>query len=184
MKMDPESLSIGGFSYIDQNTKRSSPYSSHGLRKRAIPLDSMYKIINTAEKVSQDDATNELVLFLLESFTHLYNFEFSQSFLFSWLVVEKHMSRLFEEMLSGKNVSNNRKKKLLNNHDKWSTEAKIEVLNFVEMINLKKYNFLMEFNTKRNYFAHMGKIIERQESKELFEYSKNIVKDEINRIIK
>lgn len=183
MKMDPESLSIGGFSYFDQNTKRFTPYSSHGLRKKAISLDSMNKIISIAEKVSHDKNTNELLLFLLESFTHLYNFEFSQSFLFSWLVAEKHISRLFEEMLLGKKVLPDRKDKF-KNHDKWSTETKIEVLDFAGKINSKDYNFLIKFNTKRNNFAHKGKIIEQQESKELFEFSKNIIKDEINRIIK
>ncbi|MBU4190199.1 MAG: hypothetical protein KJ886_04290 [Candidatus Thermoplasmatota archaeon] len=183
MKMDPESLSIGGFSYFDQNTKRFSPYSSHGLRKRAIPLDSMYKIINIAEKVSPDEATNELVLFLLESFTHFYNSEFSQSFLFGWLVAEKHISQLFEEMLAEKKVSHNRKEKF-KNHDKWSTETKIETLNFAGIINSKDYDFLITFNTKRNNFAHKGKTIEQPESKELYEFSKNIIKDEINRIIK
>lgn len=183
MKMNPETLSVGGFSWLDQNTKRFPPYSSHGLRKRAIPLDSMNMIMNIAEKVSQDKATNESVLFLLESFTHLYNFEFSQSFLYSWLVAEKNISRLFEGMLLEKEVSGNRKDKF-KKHDKWSTETKIEVLNFNGIINSKDYDFLILFNTKRNKFAHEGNTIDQRESKELFEFSKTIVKDGINRIIK
>lgn len=183
MRMDPESLSIGGFSYSEQNTKRFSPYSSHGLRKRAISLDSMNMIINIAEKVSRDETTNELVSFLLESFTHLYNFEFSQSFLFSWLVAEKHISRLFEGMLIEKKIPSKRKEKF-ENHNKWSTETKIEALNFAGIINSEDYDFLITYNTKRNNFAHKGKTIGQLESKELYEHSKNVVKDEINRIIK
>ena len=66
MKMDPESLSIGGFSWQPE-AKRFSPYTSHGLRKIALPLDSMKMIINIAEKVSHSEAINESVLFLLVS---------------------------------------------------------------------------------------------------------------------
>ena len=182
MRMDPESLSIGGFSWQTEADKRFSPYSSHGLRKITIPLDSMKMIINVAENVSHDKTINESLLFLLESFTHFYNSEFSQSFLFSWLVVEKHISRLFEEMLSEKEVSNNRKKKF-KNQDKWSTETKIEVLNFTGMINSDDYKSLIRFNAERNKFAHQGITIEHEESKKLFEVSKNIIKNKIDRIM-
>lgn len=175
MKMDAESLSIGGFSWQSE-AKRFNPYTSHGLRKNAIPLDSMNIIIKVAEKVSQSDVINESVIFLLESFTHFYNSEYSQSFLFSWLVIEKYISRLFEEMLSLKGVSAKRKKKF-KTHDKWSTETKIEVLNFNGIINSDDYNFLIRFNTKRNEFAHKGKTIDQNESQKLFEFSQNIIKN-------
>ena len=182
MRMDPESLSIGGFSWQTEADKRFSPYSSHGLRKITIPLDSMKTIINVAENVSHDKTINESLLFLLESFTHFYNSEFSQSFLFSWLAAEKHISRLFEEMLSEKKVSNKRKKKF-KNQDKWSMETKIEVLNFTGMINSDDYKSLIRFNAERNKFAHQGITIEHEESKKLFEFSKNIIKNEIDRIM-
>ena len=177
MKMDPESLSIGGFSW-QVEAKRFNPYTSHGLRKIALPLDSMKMIVKVAEKVSHDKAINESVLFLLESFTHYYNSEYSQSFLFSWLVIEKYVSRLFEEMLSEKEVSAKQKKKF-KTHDKWSTETKIEVLNLNGIINSDDYNFFIRFNAKRNEFAHKGITIDEKESQELFEFSKNIIKNEI-----
>ena len=177
MKMDPESLSIGGFSW-NVEAKRFDLYTSHGLRKIALPLDSMKMIIKVAENVSNIKAINESVLFLLESYTHFYNSEYSQSFLFSWLVIEKYISRLFEEMLSEKGVSSNRKKKF-KTQDKWSTETKIEVLNFNGIINLDDYNFFIRFNAKRNEFAHKGITIDQKESQELFEFSKNIIKNEI-----
>ena len=119
----------------------------------------------------------------LESFTHFYNSEYSQSFLFSWLIIEKYISRLFEEMLSEKEVSGKRKKKF-KTQDKWSTETKIEVLNFNGIINLDEYNFFIRFNTKRNEFAHKGKTIDQKESKELFEFSENVIENEIDRIMK
>jgi len=175
MEIDPESLSVGGFLWQFES-KRFTPYNSHGLRKNAIPLDSMKMIIKVAENVSHDETINESVLFLLESFTHFYNSEYSQSFLFSWLIIEKYISQLFEEMLSEKKVSAERKKKF-KTQDKWSTESKIEVLNLNERINSDDYNFFIRFNAKRNKFAHTGKTIDEKESNELFVFSQNIIKN-------
>ena len=62
--------------------------------------------------------------------------------------------------------------------------TKIEVLNFNGIINLDEYNFFIRFNTKRNEFAHKGKTIDQKESKELFEFSKNIIGDDIDHVIK
>lgn len=154
MNMNSDSSSVGRFSWHSMgDTRRPTPYTSHGMRKVAIPLETMKTIIETAERISHNENLNELVLFLLESFTHFYDFEYSQSFLYSWLIVEKHMTRLFNEMLSDKKVSNERKKKF-NRHDKWSSESKIEVLNFTGKIDKDEYTFLIKYNTKRNKFAH------------------------------
>ena len=183
MKMDPDSLSVGGFSWKEVNSKRFDPYSAHGLRKIAIPLESMNEIVSIAEKVSNYKTKNELLLFLLESFTHFHNSEFSQSFLFSWLIAEKHILRLFEEVLNENKVSNKRKKKF-ENHDKWSTETIIEILNSFGKISSEEYYFLIQFNTTRNKFAHQGEFIDGIKSKELFEFSRNIFKNDIDRIMK
>ena len=62
-------------------------------------------------------------------------------------------------------------------------EAKIEVLNFTGMINSDDYKSLIRFNAERNKFAHQGITIEHEESKKLFEVSKNIIKNKIDRIM-
>ena len=180
MNMNSNSSSVGRFSWHSMgDTRRPSPYTSHGIRKVAIPLETMKTIIETAERISHNENLNELVLFLLESFTHFYDSEYSQSFLYSWLIVENHMTRLFNEMLSDKKVSSERKKKFYR-HDKWSSESKIEVLNFTGKIDADKYTFLIKYNTKRNKFAHEGKNINEDESKKLFDFSKKIIKYEID----
>ena len=176
--MNSESKSLGGFSWRISDTKRPSPYSSYGLRKTAIPIDSMREIIDIAEKVLRNDTLNDSILFLLESYTHLRDSEYSPSFIFSWFIIEKQISQLFDEMLSEKDVSKNRQKKY-ENHGKWSSDTKIEVLNFCGKITNEDYKHISKYNKMRNDFVHQNNKIDKDESIKLFELSKQIVKDQL-----
>lgn len=177
-KMNSESKSLGGFSWQNSDTKRPSPYSSHGLRKTAIPTDSMKEIIDITEKVLRNDTLNDSILFLLESYTHLHDSEYSPSFIFSWFIIEKRISQLFDEMLSEKKVSKNRKKKF-ENHEKWSSDTKIEVLNFCGKITNEEHQYISKYNKMRNKLVHQNNKLGKNESNELFEFSKQIVKDQV-----
>ncbi|HII01673.1 TPA: hypothetical protein HA351_08520 [Methanosarcinaceae archaeon] len=177
MKMNSELKSLGGFTWYSSDSKRPTPYTSHSSRKTAIPLESMRKILDIAEIVTYDRDLNDSLLFLLESYTHLHDYEYSSSFIFSWFIVEKYISQLFEDMLSEKEVSNKRREKY-ENHDKWSSDTKIEVLNFCGKISHKKYPLIAKYNKMRNNFVHQGRKIDEKESKSLFELSKRIIIDQ------
>ena len=176
--MNSKSKSLGGFSWKISDTKRPKPYSSHGLRKTGIPIDSMREIIDIAENVLRNSTLNDSILFLLESYTHLHNSEYSPSFIFSWFIIEKRISQLFDEMLSEKNVSKSRKKKF-ENHEKWSSDTKIEVLNFCGKITNEEHQHISKYNKMRNKLVHQNNKLGKNESNELFEFSKQIVKDQV-----
>ena len=176
--MNSESKFLGGFSWQNSDTKRPSPYSAHGLRKTAIPIDSMKEIIDIAEKVLRNDTLNDSILFLLESYTHLHNSEYSPSFIFSWFIIEKQISQLFDEMLSEKDVSKRRQKKF-ENHEKWSSDTKIEVLNFCGKITNDEHQHISKYNKMRNKLVHQNNKLDENVSNELFEFSKQIVKDQV-----
>ena len=182
-KRNSESKSLGGFSWQNSDTKRPSPYSAHGLRKTAIPIDSMKEIIDIAEKVLRNDTLNDSILFLLESYTHLHNSEYSPSFIFSWFIIEKRITQLFDEMLSEKDVSKSRQKKY-ENHGKWSSDTKIEVLNFCGKITNEDHQHISKYNKMRNDFVHQNNKIDKDESIQLFEISKQIVKEQVISLLK
>lgn len=171
--------SLGGCSWNSSN-KRFKPMNFTGSRKTTIPLDKMKKIIKMAELVYNDEKMNDLVLFLLDSHTHLNNLEFSQSFLFSWFIIENFIPRLFAEVISEKNKMSGQMIKA-DKYDSWSIATKIEFLNFVGKIDAKKYEFLKNYNNKRNDFIHKGKTIIGSDSEKLYDFSFNIVKNEINK---
>lgn len=185
-KMNPDvpvvGNSLGGCTWNSSN-KRFKPMNFTGPRKTTIPLDNMKEIIKLAELIYNDEKMNDLVLFLLDSHTHLNNSEFSQSFLFSWFIIENFIPRLFAEVVSEKNMTSGQMIKV-KKYDSWSIATKIEFLNFVGKIDTKKYEFLKNYNNKRNNFIHNGKTITEYDSEKLYDFSFNIVKNEINKKLK
>lgn len=171
--------SLGGCSWNSSN-KRFKPMNFIGSRKTTIHLDKMKEIIKMAEMVYNDEKMNDLVLFLLDSHTHLNDLEFSQSFLFSWFIIENFIPRLFTEVVSEKNKTSGQMIKA-DKFGSWSIATKIDFLYFVGKIDAKKYEFLKNYNNKRNDFIHKGKTITGSDSEKLYDFSFNIVKNEINK---
>lgn len=172
--------SLGGYSWQSSGNRFTSSKSKEP-RRIGITRDEMNRITKTAEKVSLDEELNDLLLFLLESHTHLNNYEFSQSFMFSWFIVEKFVSQLFAEVLCEISAKGNQNGKI-KKYDKWSIANKIEFLNFVGKIDEKKYEFLIGYNTKRNNFIHDGKAINESDTKKLYDFCFNIVKNDIDKM--
>ena len=112
---------------------------------------------------------NDSLHFLLESYAHMDSFELSQSFMFSWFIVERHISQLF--------VSVGFKKK-------YTIATKIKKLNDSGIIDDNEYGFLIKYKDIRNNLIHTGKTIAEYESTRLFEFSRDIIKNEINQILK
>jgi hypothetical protein len=102
---------------------------------------------------------------------------------YSWFIIENFIPRLFAEVVSEKNKTSGQMIKA-EKYDSWSIATKIEFLNFVGKIDTKKYEFLKNYNNKRNDFIHKGKTIIGSDSEKLYDFSFNIVKNEINKKLK
>lgn len=166
---------FGGFRWTTSTTKRYVPTRFGGQRNIAISIEKMQQIVNMVEKRYSDEIFQQSMLYLLESNTHFTNAEYSQSAFFSWLIIEQYISRIFDGMIKEKSVSKDRKN-YLKNPSIWSTANKLEALNFANRIDDTDYQFLRDFNEKRNKFVHKGETFEENESKQLFDYSLDLVK--------
>ena len=62
--------------------------------------------------------------------------------------------------------------------------AKIEFLDFVGKIEINKYEILQIYNNKKNDLINKGKTINKSDSEKLYDFSFNIVKNEINKKFK
>lgn len=175
LSVGPDGFNLGVTSWNSEN-KRSKPFSPPTRRKIKIPTNSMVEIINCAEIALNNHVLNEAVLFFLESLTHQNNEEYSQSFLYSWLIIENHVSEAFDELLDNKGVSEKRKKKF-NSHDKWTIESKIEILNLEGKISDNDYQFLIHYNKIRNNFAHRGSSVNDKDSKTVLDFAQTIIQD-------
>lgn len=177
---DMSHVFVSGWQITD--TKRPLQGTYYEERKQQIELEQMNQIIKIAESVVKDENLNESIHLLLEGFTHFYNSEYSQSFLYSWFIIEKHVAQLFSDLLIEKNVTGERKKKF-KNQDKWSSDTRIEILSFNDKLSSEEYDLISEYNTKRNRFVHRAESIQREDAETVLLLAKKIIKNKINQFM-
>ncbi|NPE28607.1 hypothetical protein HNV12_11685 [Methanococcoides sp. SA1] len=136
IKEIPENSRVFVSSWQHTDTKRPLSNTRYGHRKYQIEIASMVQIIKSAEIIYNDENLDELLLLLLESFAHYYDSEYSQSFIYSWFIIEKHIAQLFDKMIVENNITGERKKKF-RKHDKWSSDSRIEVLNITGILPIE-----------------------------------------------
>jgi|Deesub1362A_J573_1020465.scaffolds.fasta_scaffold00418_37 hypothetical protein len=179
----PETFRIGSLSYqITQRTELMDP----ALRERLmlhdikeVEKETLTEIVNAAGRVLGNTELREMISFLLESYTHHVNSEYSQAYIMSWLVIERHLSKLWRKVFEGtnKSISKKRSDKLSN----WSMDYVLEVLNLFDAISDKDFNTLMELKGQRNKFVHDGKRISEGYSEKILEFCLGILKGEISK---
>lgn len=152
------------------------------VKRTQITLEKMQEIIRVSEKVFHNEKLNESLLFLLESHTHLKNAEFSQAYIFCWLIIEQNISKKFRILLSEKKeiVEKLGKNK---DPDKTANSRKLDMLRSEGKLNDQEYAFLAEYNKKRNDFVHSGKTITESDAKNLFKFAFNIIQNAITKEI-
>lgn len=175
---DAEGKPFGGYQWRTPYTKRFTPSNFRGQRKTGITLAQMQGIIKIFKKIENNGRLSNDLLSLIESYTHLHNKEYSQSFLYSWMIIEKDLTKQFEQILNQRSMTAERKGKFAD-ADKWSSDSKIEFLNLYEILNDDDYQRLINCNKKRNKFVHDGKPIEENDAEFAYDLSFKIVEREL-----
>lgn len=140
-----------------------------------IEKENFIKIVNYAEHISKDPDVSDFLTFFLQAHTHLENSEYSQSFILSWVIVERHMLWLWKKFLREEQMPRKRRDKLTN-PAYWTTDFILEGLNIGGRLSLKEYEDLSALKNKRNDIIHLGESTTLEEAKECFKIAKNIVK--------
>jgi len=175
---NPLGKPLGSYSRKISEITGNAPNFFARIRSTQIHLNEMDTILRLSERVFQNQKLNELLLFLLESNTHLKNYEFSQAYIFCWLIVEQHISKKFRILSSGnKEIVGKRGKK--QDPDKERISNKMKLLYSNGNLDVQEYSFLTEYNKKRNDFVHSGKIITESDAENLFKFALKIIQNEI-----
>jgi hypothetical protein len=174
---------LGSYSRRVSEITGYAPNLLGGMKKTQITLEKMEQIIKISERIARDEKLNESLLFLLESNTHLKNSEFSQAYIFCWLIVEQNISKMFKKFLSGEQetLTKNRNVK---DPNKMPISQKMKILHSNKKINDQNYLLLTEYNKKRNDFVHSVKTITELDAKNLFKFAFMIIQAEIRDMIK
>jgi len=114
-----------------------------------------------------------LLRILLDSFTHLRNGEYSQSFILSWTIIEQFIEFQFEKLTTDRKLTRKRKKKL----SRQTIDNKLEILNFSNFLADKYYSEIMELKKLRNKFMHRLVVIIKEDAKRSFYLSKALIQN-------
>jgi len=119
---------------------------------------------------------------LLKSKNHFIKKDFSQSFHLSWIILEMHVSNLWDEVLIENNeqINSYRKKKLLDTVN-WSVDPQLEVLSLLNRLPIDDYKKIMKWKKIRNNFVHDGIDITLENCVDIYEYVRLII---VNKSIK
>jgi hypothetical protein len=176
----PLEKSLGSYSRkISENTGHA-PNFIEGLKKTQITLKQIEEIIRVSERVFLNEKLKDSLLFLLESNTHLKNSEFSQAYIFCWLIVEQYISKEFISLLSEKKEIEGKFGKDKDPNNK-RNRFKLDILHSEEKLNDQEYSFLIGYNQKRNDFVHSGKTITQSDAETLFKFAFDIIQTEIRK---
>ncbi len=130
--------------------------------RESIPIEQIKKIIKMAEAILSEDINSNIIIIFLGALTHLYNHEFSMSFLMNWTLIEKKIEIEWNKMLENNTNDINHKNKLRKR--KFHTlDDKIEILYLKKIIKDNKYLELIRLKKIRNDIVHKGKKAKKED---------------------
>lgn len=179
-KIDSSSLTITGWT-TRVDTPRTQlaywfPQQQLVLESRTeIGKKNLVRIIKQAERISKDPDISDFLAFLLEAYTHLKNSEYSQSFIMSWVIIERQMFWLWKKFLKEERMPRKRREKLTN-PVYWTTDFVLEGLNLGGGLSQKDYEDLMALKNQRNDIIHQGESTSFEEAEKCFKIARSIVK--------
>lgn len=147
-------------------------------KKLKVPVEKMKEIISEADVILRSEKLVEELRLFIESYTHLQNSEYAQSFIMSWSVIERHYSEIWRQKLNQKDLDHERSGKLTN-PNQWSIDYIIEVLNLNDEVDDNEYELLMELKSKRNKFYHRGKQVNKDDAERGLAISRSILSKKI-----
>ncbi len=141
---------------------------------KAIKLDKekIVQIINKSEEITKNPEMGKNIVFLAQSSSHIRNAEYLESFVLSWLIIERYLRRKFSEFLSSNNITGKRKKKIEN----WSIDTVIEQLAINSIINDEEYDQLIQLKSKRNDVNHEGYLSTKADAEKCYDFAESLLK--------
>lgn len=159
-------------SQLHENSSMFDYSLSH--ERTEITKEELTSLIKDAFTILKDNELSDDLKLFVEAFTHYRNTEYSQSFVMSWSIIERHYSSLWKNMLDEKKVDKQRLRKT------WSIDYVIEALDRTKKINEEDYNLLMELKKERNKFYHGGHQMPKEDAVKCLKLARKIITNKLS----
>jgi len=147
-------------------------------KSRTVPLTELSDIIKEAEQITKDEEVRANMVYLLEAYTHLENSEYTQSFMTSWITIEKRLFRMWNKFLKDSEIKGERGEKL-EDPAYWTLDHTLETLNITGRLDEKDYALLRELKNELEEIIHKGKRVTREEAQRCFDTGMSFLKHQI-----
>jgi hypothetical protein len=179
---------LGQGNYDRENKElKGSSYSLSSLRmmqadvlgRRIVPSTEidpkrLQSVISEADSLYSNAKLVEELRLFIESYTHLSESEYAQSFILSWTIIERYLYEVWHKKIMEMDIDEERHSKLLNTVQ-WSTDYVLEVLNMTHDVSEGEYEEFMELKHKRNRFTHKGKPVSKEDAERCIKTAREIV---------
>lgn len=184
-EIDPQNLTIASHDMplISMRTKLEQQHMGLSpdlipFERRVLSPDDIKKILRLAEELTVDPASSTILLMLLEGYTHLQNSEYTQSFLMTWVVIEKWLDTLWEDLMKEKEITGKRKQKLVESM-LWTADTILETLNLVGKLSNDAYKQVAKLKKRRNAILHNGVRATKEESEACINLASRLLTGEV-----
>lgn len=135
--------------------------------------DSAFTTIKESESMTQDPTHSRAIISFAQSKAHQRNSEYLESFVMSWLIIERLLRRKWSVFVEKKNVAGRRKKKLV----EWSIDMIIEQLALSHEISETVYDDLILLKGKRNDVNHEGYVNSKSDAAKCLNVAENLLRE-------
>ena len=155
-------------------THRFSPIRELSHRMH-ISIKDMELVLKKASTLWQSQEHANMLKLLLGSFTHLDNHEFSQSFIMSWMIIERYLYDLWNSKIKGAGVTN----RITEDLNRWDVYRVLEILHIDKVIPEDDYVDARQLHSLRNDLIHFGYEVTEKQSEECYDMAFQIITDKI-----
>ena len=148
-----DSKQFGGWSVPDTSRLSIFDKQRQSQIKTKLTHEELLQALRDAEVYLKNKELCFYIPFLIESYTHIAEHEYTQSFYMSWVIIETYLTKKWKAVLDEKAIPSKRIKKLTN-HAMWSIDYIIEAMNLQNELPNEKYEILMSLKKKRNRILH------------------------------
>lgn len=173
-----ETLELGSFTW-NTNTLRSVFFEERfgrtilrDIKRKEIEENYLKDIIQDAAKVFENENLADELRIFVEATTHLSESEFGQAFLFGWLIIERHIAKLYSKTTKLE-------------HDQYPfVDRMLKHLISKKILSQKEFDEFVELKEIRNKFAHSGFPVIKQDVERCIIIAKKIMLEKYNEFMK
>jgi hypothetical protein len=140
-----------------------------------VPAEAFVRVLRVAVLAAKDQDVGTELVFLLQARTFHGTGEHEQALVLAWLIVEKHIARIWDQCLIAKGIASGKRWDKLHNPDSWTADRKLELLNVSGRVEDADLGAMMRFKTIRNAFVHRGARVQTKDVADLLDFTAPLV---------